>query len=173
MSSNKRRTARQTVNSAAWLEIDGDARLRRCRLVDISANGARLIVENVDDLPICSCPGLAVSNIAATSCGSAATKWALSFLLHRRLRRGTPSGKIRQRRRRSEIFRLNKRSVMAVSAREPGGRRRLSYGSCTSDVSSSAMVRTSEAPTDPPSCLSAVRSRPSARSSASVASAKL
>jgi PilZ domain len=51
MSSNKRRTARQTVNSAAWLEIDGDARLRRCRLVDISANGARLIVENVDDIP--------------------------------------------------------------------------------------------------------------------------
>jgi PilZ domain len=51
MSSNKRRTVRQTVNSAAWLEIDGDARLRRCRLVDISENGARLIVENFDDIP--------------------------------------------------------------------------------------------------------------------------
>ena len=51
MSSNKRRTARQTVNSAAWLEIDGEARLRRCRLVDVSSNGARLIVENVDNIP--------------------------------------------------------------------------------------------------------------------------
>jgi hypothetical protein len=51
MSSNKRRTARQTVNSTAWMEIDGDGRLRRCRLVDISANGARLIVENVENTP--------------------------------------------------------------------------------------------------------------------------
>jgi hypothetical protein len=51
MSTNKRRTARQTVDSAAWMEIDGDGRLRRCRLVDISANGARLIVENVDNTP--------------------------------------------------------------------------------------------------------------------------
>ena len=53
MSSNKRRTARQTVNSAAWLEIDGAARLRRAAswLVMLSSNGARLIVENVDDIP--------------------------------------------------------------------------------------------------------------------------
>lgn len=51
MSSNKRRTTRQTVNSAAWVEAEGDARLRRCRLIDISANGARLIVENVEDTP--------------------------------------------------------------------------------------------------------------------------
>jgi hypothetical protein len=33
------------------MEIDGDGRLRRCRLVDISANGARLVVENVDNTP--------------------------------------------------------------------------------------------------------------------------
>ena len=51
MSTNNRRTSRQAVNSAAWLEIDRDARLRRCRLVDISANGARLVVEDVDNTP--------------------------------------------------------------------------------------------------------------------------
>jgi hypothetical protein len=94
MSSNKRRTARQTVNSAAWLEIDGDARLRRCRLVDISANGARLIVENVDDIP--DSFNLLLSRFGRLQyrCNvvrKPATKWALSFLLHRRLRRGTPS----------------------------------------------------------------------------------
>lgn len=33
------------------MEIDGEARLRRCRLVDVSTNGARPIVENVDDIP--------------------------------------------------------------------------------------------------------------------------
>lgn len=51
MSNNKRRTVRRVVNSAAWMEIDNDARLCRCRLVDISANGARLFVENIDDVP--------------------------------------------------------------------------------------------------------------------------
>jgi hypothetical protein len=51
MSSNKRRTARQTVNSAAWMETNGDGRRHRCRLVDISSNGARLIVDNVENTP--------------------------------------------------------------------------------------------------------------------------
>jgi hypothetical protein len=51
MSTNKRRTARQTVNSTAWMEIDSDGRRRKCRLVDISANGARLIVENAESTP--------------------------------------------------------------------------------------------------------------------------
>jgi PilZ domain len=49
--SNKRRTSRQAVNSPAWMEIGVDARLRKCRLVDISAKGARLFVENIDDTP--------------------------------------------------------------------------------------------------------------------------
>ena len=51
MSTNNRRTSRQTVNSPAWLEIGNDARLRRCKLIDISANGARLIVEDVENTP--------------------------------------------------------------------------------------------------------------------------
>ena len=51
MSTNNRRTSRQAVNSPAWLEIGNDARLRRCKLVDISANGARLIVEDVENTP--------------------------------------------------------------------------------------------------------------------------
>jgi PilZ domain len=51
MSTNNRRTSRQAINSPAWLEIGSDARLRRCKLVDISANGARLIVENNENIP--------------------------------------------------------------------------------------------------------------------------
>jgi hypothetical protein len=51
MSSNNRRTSRQAVNSPAWLEIAGDSRLRRCKLIDISANGARLIVEDAANTP--------------------------------------------------------------------------------------------------------------------------
>jgi PilZ domain len=51
MSNNKRRTSRRTVNAPAWMEIGSDARLRRCRLVDISENGARLIVENIENTP--------------------------------------------------------------------------------------------------------------------------
>jgi hypothetical protein len=51
MSNNKRRTSRRPVNAPAWMEIGNDARLRRCRLVDISENGARLIVENIENTP--------------------------------------------------------------------------------------------------------------------------
>jgi PilZ domain len=51
MSTNNRRTSRQEVNSPAWLEIGNDSRLRRCKLIDISANGARLIVEDVENTP--------------------------------------------------------------------------------------------------------------------------
>jgi hypothetical protein len=49
--SNKRRTSRQAINAAAWLEIDNDTRLRRCKLVDISANGARLFVDDIENTP--------------------------------------------------------------------------------------------------------------------------
>jgi hypothetical protein len=51
MSNNKRRTSRQKVNAAAWMEIGRDARLHRCRVVDISENGARLIVDNIENTP--------------------------------------------------------------------------------------------------------------------------
>jgi hypothetical protein len=51
MSTNNRRTSRQEVNSPAWLEVGNDARLRRCKLIDISANGARLIVEDAENTP--------------------------------------------------------------------------------------------------------------------------
>jgi hypothetical protein len=48
---NQRRTSRQTVNSPAWMEIGIDARLHRCRLLDISENGARLLVEDIENTP--------------------------------------------------------------------------------------------------------------------------
>jgi hypothetical protein len=51
MSTNNRRTVRQSVNSPAWMETGRSARLDKCRLVDISANGARLFVENIDETP--------------------------------------------------------------------------------------------------------------------------
>jgi PilZ domain len=51
MSTNNRRTVRQSVNSPAWMETGRSTRLDKCRLVDISANGARLFVENIDETP--------------------------------------------------------------------------------------------------------------------------
>lgn len=49
--SNNRRTLRRTVDAPAWMEIGSDTRLRRCRLIDISENGARLVVENIENTP--------------------------------------------------------------------------------------------------------------------------
>ena len=46
-----RRTAREVVNARAWIEIGAEAQLHRCRLVDISQNGARLIVEDGEITP--------------------------------------------------------------------------------------------------------------------------
>jgi PilZ domain len=48
--SNQRRSSRQTVNAPAWMDIGRDAR-RRCRLIDISANGARLVVDDIETTP--------------------------------------------------------------------------------------------------------------------------
>jgi hypothetical protein len=53
MSNNKRRTSRRAVNAPAWMEIGRDARLRRCRVIDISENGARLVVDNIENTPDC------------------------------------------------------------------------------------------------------------------------
>jgi hypothetical protein len=48
--SNQRRSSRQTVNAPAWMDFGPDARCR-CRLIDISANGARLVVDDIDTTP--------------------------------------------------------------------------------------------------------------------------
>ena len=51
MSPNKRRSSRQIVNLPAWIGVDNDADLRRCKIVDLSGFGARPIVEDVEALP--------------------------------------------------------------------------------------------------------------------------
>ena len=48
--SNQRRFSRQTVNAPAWMDNGSDGR-SRCRLIDISANGARLVVDDIDTTP--------------------------------------------------------------------------------------------------------------------------
>ncbi len=48
---NNRRNPRQKVNAQAWIETGNDARRQRCQVVDISQNGARLIVEDVEGTP--------------------------------------------------------------------------------------------------------------------------
>ena len=51
MSPNKRRSSRQIVNLPAWIGVDNDADLRKCKIVDLSGFGARLVVEDVEALP--------------------------------------------------------------------------------------------------------------------------
>ena len=51
MSPNKRRSSRQIINLPAWIGVDRDADLRRCKIVDLSGFGARLVVEDVEALP--------------------------------------------------------------------------------------------------------------------------
>ena len=51
MSADKRRSPRLKVNSQAWIDFGDGSPVRRCTLVDISRNGARLEVEDIEDVP--------------------------------------------------------------------------------------------------------------------------
>ena len=51
MGFNKRRSSRQSVNLPAWIGVDNDADLRKCKIVDLSGFGARIVVEDVETLP--------------------------------------------------------------------------------------------------------------------------
>jgi PilZ domain len=46
-----RQTSRQTANLPAWIEAHNSSLLERCKLVDISKKGARLIFADIDNLP--------------------------------------------------------------------------------------------------------------------------
>jgi hypothetical protein len=46
-----RRTSRQTANLPAWIEAHNSSLLERCKLVDISEKGARLVFADIDNLP--------------------------------------------------------------------------------------------------------------------------
>jgi hypothetical protein len=47
----KRQASRRTANLLAWIEVDNNSLLERCKLVDISGKGARLIPGDIDSLP--------------------------------------------------------------------------------------------------------------------------
>ena len=51
MSFDMRLRPRRNVHTAAWIGFDGETRLQRCTLVDISEDGARLAIEEAEDLP--------------------------------------------------------------------------------------------------------------------------
>ena len=46
-----RQATRQTASLPAWIEVDNNSLLERCKLVDISGKGARLFFADVDGLP--------------------------------------------------------------------------------------------------------------------------
>jgi len=46
-----RRAVRKAVHVAAWIEKEGNDLLERCELIDISANGARLRIVDIYNLP--------------------------------------------------------------------------------------------------------------------------
>jgi hypothetical protein len=46
-----RREPRQNVDRPAWISTGDNLPLRACRLVDISQSGAKLRLEDVDDMP--------------------------------------------------------------------------------------------------------------------------
>jgi len=51
MGTELRSRPRRNVNSAAWIDSGNEARLQRCTLVDISDRGARLAVDDIEDVP--------------------------------------------------------------------------------------------------------------------------
>jgi PilZ domain len=47
----KRQVFRRTANLSAWIEVDNNSLLERCKLVDVSGKGARLIPGDIHNLP--------------------------------------------------------------------------------------------------------------------------
>jgi hypothetical protein len=46
-----RQGPRKTINRPAWISVGDGLRLRNCRLIDISDSGAKLAIEDDDEIP--------------------------------------------------------------------------------------------------------------------------
>jgi hypothetical protein len=51
MTFRMRQAPRETIDRPAWISIGDDLPLRNCRLIDISDCGAKLAIDNFDELP--------------------------------------------------------------------------------------------------------------------------
>jgi hypothetical protein len=51
MTFRMRRAPRKTVDRPAWISIGENLPLRSCRLIDISDCGAKLAIDDVDEVP--------------------------------------------------------------------------------------------------------------------------
>lgn len=51
MNSEKRRSSRQNITAPGWVDIGNKASFKRCKLIDISDTGARLFIEDIEDIP--------------------------------------------------------------------------------------------------------------------------
>jgi PilZ domain-containing protein len=51
MNSEKRRSSRHNITEPGWVDVGDKARFKRCELIDISDTGARLFVEDIEDIP--------------------------------------------------------------------------------------------------------------------------
>jgi hypothetical protein len=51
MSFRVRQGHRKTIDRPAWISVGGGLPLRNCRLIDISDSGAKLAIEDVDEIP--------------------------------------------------------------------------------------------------------------------------
>jgi len=51
MSLNMRQEPRDKIDRPAWISVGDSLPLLKCKLIDISDSGAKLVVENVDELP--------------------------------------------------------------------------------------------------------------------------
>jgi hypothetical protein len=47
----RKRAHRQPINANAWIRPTGSFGVRECRVIDISRTGAKLEVENTDNIP--------------------------------------------------------------------------------------------------------------------------
>lgn len=51
MAVTKKREPRRSVNETAWITLDGGFAARQCRVLDLSKNGAKLVVETAEHIP--------------------------------------------------------------------------------------------------------------------------
>lgn len=51
MTLNMRQEFRKKVDRLAWIRVADSERLRKCILIDISRSGAKLVLDEIDDLP--------------------------------------------------------------------------------------------------------------------------
>jgi len=48
---NLRRDVRKSINRRAWISVGDGSPLRDCRLIDISDGGAKLEIDDIDEIP--------------------------------------------------------------------------------------------------------------------------